>query len=163
MAYKLNSTEGDEALNNPKNKSNRGIFSISKEFQIIHEILEKTPNASRFICEAIIEKHNNKNEPVKTITSLSSDDVLVKISDSLDKCCDSLDGLIELKVKDVIQKIIANNQVNSVLSGTFTGVRNFVPDIKESDNNKYENKEPLEPEEESAKYREEKLNRFKNW
>ncbi|MDF2879576.1 MAG: hypothetical protein K0R54_133 [Clostridiaceae bacterium] len=45
-------------------KNKRKIFSISKEFKEVYDILEETPIASRFICEAIIEKYNRDKNPV---------------------------------------------------------------------------------------------------
>lgn len=41
----------------------RKVFSISKKFTEVLTILNKVPNMSRFICEAIIEKYTRMQNP----------------------------------------------------------------------------------------------------
>lgn len=58
----------------PKKETSQN-FSISKEFEVVADILTKVPNKSRFICEAIIEKYfkmqnpNSVESEVKTVIS----------------------------------------------------------------------------------------------
>jgi hypothetical protein len=46
----------------------RRTFSVSKEYDFLTPILDKLPNASRFICEAIIEKMSRIELPGREIT-----------------------------------------------------------------------------------------------
>ena len=41
-------------------KKDQKIFSVSEEFKQVHDILGNVPNMSRYICQAVIEKHKRE-------------------------------------------------------------------------------------------------------
>ncbi len=92
---------------------NRRIFSVAKEFEEVKNIIDGLPNSSRFICEAILEKYNNKSNP--------PDERLAEVMDKLETLVDKLNAqfnmndYIELKVKETIQNFILANHMQALI------------------------------------------------
>lgn len=99
-----------------KTDRRRRIFSISQEFEEdVNYILDNTPNYSRFVCEAIIEKYNKDNNP---------------------------DNTLENKVREVLLNIMSSNEMfqgkeiqslNTVKSEPISDLENIKNEAK-SDN-----------------------------
>lgn len=94
-----------------KPNENRRYFSISKEFEDVKDIIKNTSNASRYICEAIMEKYKRESENQFTNIVSKFDDIFNKIYDKED-----LEKFIEFKIREIIQGIITANQVQLLMN-----------------------------------------------
>lgn len=108
----------------PNPNENRRYFSISKEFEGVKDIIKNASNASRYICEAIVEKHNRENG-VNTNNSYKNDnnsDILIKFENILEKIYDKkdLENFIEFKIREIIQNIVTANQFQLLLNPALT-------------------------------------------
>lgn len=66
----------------PKDKDSRQIFSISKRYEDVFDILESIPNKSAFICEAIIA-YNKSGKTQKDDTSYIQDIVKKEVEKAI--------------------------------------------------------------------------------
>jgi len=77
-----------------KDEQRKKIFSISNEFARVDQILDSLPRgtASRFICEAILEKHERETNP----------------------------NSIENQVKALLTNVVQTGQLHQVLGGQYS-------------------------------------------
>ena len=76
-----------------KQDRRRKIFSISQEFEEeVNDILDNTPNVSRYICEAIIEKHQR------------------------DANSDTMDKILEEKVQSIVYSMVTSPEMFAKLN-----------------------------------------------
>lgn len=113
----------------PRNDKRRKIFSISQEFEEqVHYILDNTPNYSRFICEAIIEKYEREKNPDKVLEDKIKTIVYNTITSS-----EMLEILSNLLTND-IKQISIDRQQESTPDNSLVGDSN----INESSSNEVE-------------------------
>lgn len=77
------------------NKQQKKVFSIASKYNEVYEILQKVPNQSEFICQAIIEKFNKKEN-----TNNINDEMLDK------------------KIRSILSEIITEDHIVIAHAGT---------------------------------------------
>lgn len=101
-------------------KKRRKIFSISREFDDVLKIYEELPNASRFICEAIREKHNRVPE-----NSITEEKLMELIEQVYKKKQDSINGVGDTSpspIKQLTQKtepVFMDAKMDNAFSSSF--------------------------------------------
>lgn len=91
-----------------KQDRRRKIFSISQEFEEeVNDILDNTPNISRYICEAIIEKHQR---------DANSDTMDKMLEEKVQSIVYSMDKMLEEKAQSIVYSMVTSPEMFAKLN-----------------------------------------------